>query len=146
MSIESGSELALQFLEIGENLLMALLIGVEREMAERALVVLGILTAGLVAVLALALGAIGVVAAVAIEAAATAAAGGNAVLVLGRVELGQHVLINRENTFLGNDFVSVLIVVLDGHFHNPFRCHHAFSAMHFAFHRIYYGHAPCEEN
>ncbi|MDH7889796.1 hypothetical protein [Bifidobacterium catenulatum] len=69
---------------------MALLIGVKREAAERALVVLGVLTAGLVAVLALAPAAVGIVAAVAIEAAATATASGNAVLVLGRIELGQN--------------------------------------------------------
>lgn len=61
---------------------MALLIGVKREVTERALVVLGVLTAGLVAVLALAPAAVGIVAAVAIEAAATATASGNAVLVL----------------------------------------------------------------
>lgn len=99
---------------------MALLIGVERKVAERTLVVLGVLTAGLAAMLTLALIAVGIVAAVAIGAATAAAASGNAVLVPGRIELGQDVLVDCENAFLGNDFISVLVVVLDGHLAIPF--------------------------
>lgn len=138
---QSVSELALQLLEIGEDLVMALLIDVKRKVAERALVVLGVLTAGLVAVLALAPAAVGIVAAVAIEAAATATANGNAVLVLGRIELGQNVLVDCENAFFGNDFASALVVVLDGHLAILF-----IAAIHFAFHHEYYGHAPREGN
>ena len=119
---------------------MALLVGIEREVAERALVILGVLAAGLAAMLALALTAIGVVAAVTIEAATAATASGNAMLVLGRVKLGQNDLVDRENAFFGNDFVSVLVVVPDGHFAIPF------IAIHFAFRRIYYERAPREKN
>lgn len=107
---------------------MALLARVEGEVAERALVALVVLVAGVRAGLALALLgvavlAVGVVAAVAGEAAAAAAAGGGAVLVLGDVELGQGVLADGEGAFLGDDLVGVLVKSLDGHklsFHRVF--------------------------
>ena len=96
---------------------MALLIGIKGKVAESALMTLVVLTAGMLAVLALAMLAIGIVTAVPGEAATAATAGGGTVLMLGRIKIDKHLLVDGKDAFLGSDLVSVLVIVLNGH-HN----------------------------